>query len=128
MIETLYDSEPFVAWDPELFVDPGYSSEDMRLFKDTVLSGEHKSHYLAMFIDAFIRDPGLFCECLKKTCRGESFSIDDVGIKPGSVLSQKSDQKLFHLMYETPLEKVPLYVNEESFFLSVIKWRLRIAK
>jgi hypothetical protein len=120
----MYDDDPLVAWEPGTIFDPGYSTEDIGKLCDRYCD----SSSMTMFKKAFTMDPALFFDCWVSQARGNVFEFDGVAVKPAVGKVQIFSQKVFHILYEIPIESVPLYVNEDSFLSEIAKWRLEIAK
>jgi hypothetical protein len=111
---------------PDMGLDIAYSVEDFALFISKVC--DTLSLTTLKKVVTILGNPKLIKQYIKDISDGRV--PDNVGIFIEAVGTgqQKFHKQLFHIMYEIPLEEVPLYVNDDPDVLPVVSWRLEIAK
>ena len=107
-------------------LDIAYDSEDFTLFKNEVCD-PLKLTTLKQIITA-LGNPKLIKQYIRDISNGHSYETSGIYIEAVKSGQQKFHKQLFHIMYEIPLEEVPLYVNDDPDVLPVVHWRLKVAK
>jgi len=111
---------------PNLGLDIPYSMEDFEFFKNSVCDPLELTTLKQII--TVLSNPKLIKQYIRDISNGHSYSTCGIyieAVKPGQEAFHK---QLFHIMYEIPLEEVPLYVNDDPDVLPVVHWRLKIAK
>ena len=89
-----------------------FTDSDYKLFNKV-----DKEHILTEIINGVIQsDPNNIAGALEDIFLKEPFLSDTL-------------KKMFEYMYYIPLEDIPLYINNNnSYYKSIIKWRLKVGK
>jgi hypothetical protein len=115
-------------WEPsQTLPEIGYSPEDFVKFREEVCR-KIGLPTLREVTEVLGLEPVLIKEYIEAVARGLRYSRNGIQLKDTTEGQRKYHQHLFHIMYEVPLDDVPLYVNDDSDFLPVVNWRLDIAK
>jgi hypothetical protein len=108
-------------------LDIPYNEDDFIFFDDKVCSVLQLTT-LSRVIHEVEYSPGRVREYICNTSHGIPSRIGDIRTESVSDGQIKFHAQLFHVMWEIPLEEVPLYVNDDPVVIPVVKWRLEIAK
>jgi len=107
-------------------LDIDYSAEDFAFFVQKVC--EPLGLTTLKQIIVALNNPRLIRQYIRDISLGHSYETNGIYIEAVRTGQQEFHKQLFHIMYEIPLEEVPLYVNDDPDVLPVVHWRLEIAK
>lgn len=112
---------------PSRGLDIDYSAEDFSFFVQKVCEPLGLTT-LKQIIVALKNNPRLIRQYIRDISLGHSYETSGIRVEAVKSGPQVFHKQLFHIMYEIPLEEVPLYVNDDPDVLPVVHWRLEIAK
>jgi hypothetical protein len=122
MLQTIID-ENSEASEIQPLNNVSYSSEDFRLFTETVCE-EVKLDSLKKFIERNDYNPFSIKELIRSLSNG-------IKMHPYTEISEGAQiyhKQLFEVMYVKRLIELPLMINGDPDITPVVKWRFRIAK
>jgi hypothetical protein len=112
---------------PNTGLDIAYHADDFILFREKVCDLLGLTT-LKKVIPLLAHSPILIKEYIYQISQGQAYSSNGLHLEAVTRGQQKYHQQIFHIMYEIPLEEVPLYVNDDPDVIPVVNWRLEIAK